>query len=139
MHSRSPERASAMKFNIKKVSIFGLAAIFFASVMMCCCLTETVQAEEPASSCHQTFQETDSPQDKEECDCEQMVSILAQKDGPIVKLDVSSVSDLKNIILPYPIISKTLRNPSVTLNYQGPPKTAVTSLPVYIQNSNLRL
>ena len=54
-----------MKFNIKKISILGLVAMFFVSAIMCCCFTQTVQAEEPTPSCHQMEHETESPQNTE--------------------------------------------------------------------------
>lgn len=128
-----------MKLNFKKISILGLVAIFVASAILCCCLSNAVQAEEPVPPCHQTSNETDSSHTPEECDCEQTAGILAQKEIAGINLVASSFSKLKNMILPYGSINKIFQNSAVTLNHQGPPKTAVYSLPIYIQNSNLQL
>ena len=78
MHSRSPERASAMKPNIKKLSILGLAGIFLLSAMLCCCFTNIVEAEEPAPFCHQTSHDAESSKTAKKCDCDHSVT-TAQK------------------------------------------------------------
>ena len=67
-----------MKPNIKKLSILGLAGIFLLSVMLCCCFTDVVKAEEPALSCHQTTHDAESSQNTEECDCDQSL-VTAKK------------------------------------------------------------
>ncbi len=65
-----------MKFNLKNISILGLIALFFVSAIACCCLTDIVQAEESAPSCHQTTHDAESSQNTEDCDCDQSIAVI---------------------------------------------------------------
>jgi len=132
MHSRSPERASAMKFNLKKISILGLVAVFFVSAIMCCCFTDIVQAEELTPSCHQTTHESDSSKSMQECGCDQ--SLATVQNATFLKdsfLHTSPIT-LDQLISDYSTISAKVDV------YQAPPLVYDTS-PLYIKHSNLRI
>jgi len=121
-----------MKFNIKKLSILSLVALFFVSAIMCCCFTDTVQAEEPTPSCHQAEHETDSSQNIEECGCDQSMAI--------VKKDVA-LNDTLVAVATFVIEQQTgsqIYVPSFVAAYQAPPQFYDT-LPLYIKHSVLRI
>jgi len=81
-----------MKLIIKKLSIFAFVGIFLFSVMMCCCFTNSAQAETQTPSCHQTTQDTESSQNTEECDCDQTLTIV--KESPFLKDSMFQVSTI---------------------------------------------
>lgn len=64
-----------MKFNLRKISILGLIAVFFLSALLCCCMTRIVEAREPVSSCHQSSRDEGTPQNNEECNCFKAIGI----------------------------------------------------------------
>lgn len=132
MHSRSPERASAMKFNLKNISILGFIALFFVSAIACCCLTDTVQAEEPAPSCHQTAHESGSSQSAEDCDCDHSLSTVQKETFLKSSLVQVSTAPLDQLFSDDKSISEKVNV------YQVPPLVYDTS-PLYIKHSNLRI
>ena len=121
-----------MRPNLKKISIAGLAAIFLISMIACCCLTNTVEAQEPVPSCHQTTQDTESSQSTEECDCEQSLAMVKET-TPLKAsfLQIATIS-LDQSSGNYSFIS------TKTGAYQAPPQFYDTS-PLYIKHSTLRI
>lgn len=130
-----------MKLTIKKLSIFGLAGIFLLSAMLCCCFTDTVQAKESAPSCHSTenSSQDDRASQSDDCDCKYKDSFLTQQNAPTAKYIAGAPLSLKNISMLNGAIGEIFQNPILTLAIQGPPKASAYSIPIYLQNSNLRL
>ena len=128
-----------MKNNLKKISVFGLIALFILSGILCCCLSTAVQAQEPIPTCHQTSHNTDSPHSPKECGCMQKVGMLAHNEAFNIGFNSSPVFELKNITLLNGITSPTLHNPLLALNDRGSPETVIYSTPIYIRNSVFRL
>jgi len=121
-----------MKLNFKKLSILGLVGIFLFSTILCCCFTQTVEAEEPTPSCHQTTHESESSQSAKECDCDHSVS-TAQK-ATFLKDSLVQV-----FTIPLDQLSSVYSAISAKVDvYQAPPLVYDTS-PLYIKHSNLRI
>lgn len=130
-----------MKLNIKKLSILGLAGIFLLSVMLCCCFTDVVEAEESAPSCHSTTNSSqghDASQSDDNCDCMVKGNFLA-RNAPPIKAVAASSFDLGNIFMPHSAGSEIFQNPALILTTQQSSSPPVCLLPIYIQNSNLQL
>jgi len=121
-----------MKVDLKNILIFGLVSVFFVSAIMCCCFTDTVQAEELTPSCHQTEQETESSQNTEECGCDQSMAI--------VKKDVA----LKDSVIAVTILifdqkpENRLSYSSRVVAYQAPLQFYDTSQ-LYLKHTVLRI
>ena len=120
--------------------------LFVMAGILCCCFTDRVQAEESVMpSCHamaesQQSNDAAGTSSAEDCDCGHQVSLLAQKIIPINKLAASPFHNVKDILA---LNSLTGAHPDCRSEffeaYQGPPQTAVNSLPIYLQISSLRL
>ena len=121
-----------MKFNLKNISSLGLIALFFVSAILCCCLTDTVQAEESTPSCHQTTHESGSSQSAEDCDCDYSLS-TAQK-ATFLK---SSLVQVSTVSLDQLFSDDRFVSEKVNV-YQAAPLVYDTS-PLYIKHSNLRI
>jgi len=121
-----------MRLNIKKLSIFGIVGIFLFSTILCCCFTETVEAEEPTPSCHQTTHDTESSNSTKECDCDHSMTI-AQK-ATFLKDSLQQVSTIPLGQL-FSDFSTIFAKVDV---YHAPPLVYDTS-PLYIKHSNLRI
>lgn len=121
-----------MKFNIKKLSILGLAGVFIVSAMLCCCFTNQVEAKEPVPSCHQTAQDSDSSNKTEECECDQSFATLkeyTQTKDALQQIATISLDQLH---------SRNFYISSEVDAYQAPPLIYDTS-PLYIKHSILRV
>ena len=121
-----------MKFSLKKILIFGLVAVFFVSVILCCCFTDTVQAKSPTPACHQTAQDTESSHKGETCDCDQSIAII--KKDVVVNDAVLSLAMF--FVEQHPI--SHLLNSFVVLAYQVP-QPFYDTLPLYLKYSILRV
>jgi len=121
-----------MKPNIKKLSILGLVGIFLLSTALCCCITKTVEAEEPTPSCHQSTHDTESSNSTKECDCDYFMT-TAQK-ATFLKNSLLQVSTipLDQLFSDYSNISAKVDG------YQAPTLIYDTS-PLYIKYSILRI
>ena len=121
-----------MKLNIKKLSILGLAGIFLLSAMLCCCLTNIVEAEEPTPSCHQTTHESGSSESTKECGCDHSVTTVQK--ATFLKNTLVQISTivLDQLFSDYSTISAKIDV------YQAPPLVYDTS-PLYIRHSNFRI
>lgn len=75
-----------MTFNFKKMTIYGVIAVFLVSAVMCCCLGKTVEAVEPVSSCHQTSQDANSSENAKECECDQSLTLIEKGAFPYKSL-----------------------------------------------------
>jgi len=118
--------------NLKKISIFGLTTVLFVSAIMCCCFTDTVQAEEPTPLCHPTSHEKDSTKNKKDCNCDESFTI-AKKDvafnAPLVSgatFVIKLRTNIQNYVSPFAVA------------YQAPPQFYDT-LPLSIKHSILRI
>ena len=121
-----------MKFNLRNISVLGLITLFFVSAILCCCLTDTVQAEESTPSCHQTTHESESSQSAKECDCDHSVATVQKatllKDSLVQVFTITIVQLLSG--------TSTV---SVKVDvFHAPPLVYDTS-PLYIKHSNLRI
>ena len=121
-----------MKVNLKSISILGLVAAFFVAAVMCCCFTNTVQAEEPTPSCHQAENETASPQSTEECDCDHSITTIQKATFLNNSLMHVSTFSLDHLFSGYRPISAKVDG------YHSPPLVYDIS-PLYIEYSNLRI
>jgi hypothetical protein len=136
-----------MKKTWQRITALLVIPLLVLSAIVCCCLTDTVQAEEHSPSCHRTAGSRDSndasshtgKQSGEDCCCVPVVGFLASTMAPTIKLVITAFSDMENILPPNGIVNDVFSNKTLTLAYQGPPKTAVHPLPIYLQISDLRL
>lgn len=137
-----------MKKTWQKMTVLLIIPLLVVSVMICCCLANTVQAVETSSSCHpseellrgdDTSGHAGSTQPGEDCECVHADSILISKIVAPVKLIENTFSNGESILPLTGIVNEAFSNKALMLAYQGPPKTALSSLPVYLQNSNLQL
>ena len=121
-----------MKINLKNISILGLITFVFVSAIACCCITKTVQAQEPAASCHQSEHKTDSSHNTEGCDCDQLSAIikhdiaLNNTFGAVAALVIDQQSESQSL------------NSTLVAAYQTSPQF-FDKLPIYIKHSNLRI
>ena len=121
-----------MKINLKKLSIFGLVAVFLISAFLCCCFTNTVEAQEPTPSCHQTTHGEQPSQETNECECDQTLATFKEATflkNLLMQVTYVSVADFSNNI--FYVVSEINA-------YQAPPMVYETS-PLYIKHSILRV
>jgi hypothetical protein len=122
-----------MKLNLKTISILSLVGFFLVSTMFCCCFTKEVEAKQEQPSCHQTQQKSDTSQhDSEECDCDQSKAVI--QDGEFF---VPSWQGVILFTFDQPVLAVT-SDSFERQAYQAPPPQR-TTIPLYIQNSILRI
>ncbi len=122
-----------MKSVFKKPVIFSVAMILLLTAALCCCIVNPVQATELVPSCHQMTTDDSQAHRSEDCDCENSFGIvktpLSHDFDSTFYLTLSiqdSVNTLSLITL-------------YVIDNNAPPDNIGNPIPLYIQNSILRI
>ena len=127
---------------LKATVVFMAAFALVAGSLLCCCLAKTAQAStyipKVSNHCHQAKAAQHKADDSKTCDCckvtrddsDQIAKPLGIVPSFVKSFSISFVADVL-AYLPH------VRS-SYHLAYAGPPR-ANTSVPIYLQLSNLRL
>lgn len=122
-----------MKSVFKKPVIFSVAMILLLTAALCCCIVSPAQAAGTMPSCHQTAQDNNQTHDSENCDCENSFGIIKTQISPGFNLTFHSAMSIQDFINTLSLISVYV------IADNAPPDDIKNPIPLYIQNSILRI
>lgn len=121
-----------MKFKLPKFAVLGLVIPVFFSALFCCCLTDSLHAQEPEPSCHSTNHKNTTSQNAGDCVCDRSMAVIQN----------GAVMDMAVVKTVFPAVAlqihETLYAPVFERATQAPPVIYDTS-PLYIKHSVLRI
>ena len=122
-----------MKSVFKKLVIFSVATILLLTAALCCCIVSPAQATALMPSCHQTTPDNNQTHKSENCDCENGFGIVKTQishDFNLIFHSMLNIQDSVNTLLPAVVC---------VIAYNASPGDISNSIPLYIQNSILRI
>ena len=126
-----------MRIGLKKISILALTAVFFTSVILCCCLTKTTQADEPnVPACHKTTDTKKTSHNANDYGC--CKSKFQADHAIVVSLNITPAAlelvSLEPVSDSHPILKNKL-----DLAYLDGPPGLTSNTPLYISFHNFRI
>lgn len=123
-----------MKKSFKIPIIFSLifTLVFFS--IFCCCLTQMAHAEKVVPSCHQAKDQNNQSQHNQECNCDKNISSYEAKIFTGVDL-----IRLASIVFDHRIPTLSAPDFTSSFTFQKAPLIFASTLPLFIQNPNLRI
>lgn len=125
-----------MDKRLKNFITFGLTFTFLFASVYCCCIPDKVKAAESMPECHKAAHQdsnTSQNHNEKDCDCHRTLSILIEK--------TSTHFDLASIHYNFTAVENqyyTSYSPAL-IAYQAPPYMLKKTIPLYLQNSTLRV
>ncbi|MBP9855037.1 MAG: hypothetical protein KBD53_09245 [Candidatus Omnitrophica bacterium] len=121
--------------NIFRIPIVsGLILSVFLFSIYCCCFQDIVQAKPKVPPCHQAAQHTDQSHNNQECNCHKNIlanDVVAVIDVGLFHVDIFNLDSVIAILSP---VTLSLRS-----SYPESPPGVSSAVPLYIQNSVLRI
>lgn len=122
-----------MKLKLHKFAVLGLVIPVFLSAIFCCCLTDSLHAQEPVPSCHSANHKSETPQHTDECGCDRTMAIIQAGSA----MDIAVV---KEAAFPAIVHEAPDRLELVLLDTAGhSPPVILGPFPLYIKYSVLRI
>lgn len=121
-----------MKLELHKYAVLGLVIPVFLSAIFCCCLTDSLHAQQPEPSCHSTNHQSAAHQNTDDCGCDRTMAILqdgAVMDIAVVKTSIPAILHEIHDLLEPAVFETTAFSPPVVLDTSA----------LYIKHSILRI
>ncbi len=134
-----------MKKYLKKSRVIALTFFLVFATILCCCLNLTpftqassIEATHSDNHCHSNKSENTNNSETEDCECHYSNAVLANLNFDFFRSDVILTNAFKETFVLHASLG-SIQNDSILHFEHSPPRLYRRSVPLYLENSILRI